>query len=140
MYAPFSSFIKTKNLFTESCDNAEVLVPPYESFHSRPEMSNLPPIMLMPSCDPEVIHLQKEMLLRQLRLQRIQEKVLQAQFNSLRLPIARYEEIDPDGGQVQLLGEDGDEFIGERVDEDQELNVMNSGDESGDEIMRGSPS
>lgn len=27
----------------------------------------------------------------------------------------------------------------ERVDEDQELNVMNSGDESGDEIMRESP-
>ncbi|RCN48009.1 hypothetical protein ANCCAN_05948 [Ancylostoma caninum] len=123
----------------ESCDNAELLLPSYDTFQSRPEMSSLPPIMLMPSSDPEVIHMQKELLLRQLRLQRIQEKVLQAQFNSLRLPIARYEEIDPDGGQVQLLGEDGDEFIGERVDEDQELNVMNSGDES-DEIMRESPS
>ncbi|KAK6012192.1 hypothetical protein OSTOST_22663 [Ostertagia ostertagi] len=68
-------------------------------------MSVLPPIMLMPSVDPEVIHMQKELLMRQLRLQRMQEKVLQAQFNSVRLPIARYEEIDPDGERVQLLGE-----------------------------------
>ncbi|CAJ0597720.1 unnamed protein product [Cylicocyclus nassatus] len=118
-------------------DNVEMLLPSFESVNSRPEMTSLPPVMLMPSVDPEVIHLQKELLLRQLRLQRMQEKVLQAQFNTIRLPIARYEEIDPDGGQVQILGEDGDEeFIGERVDEEQQLNVINSGDESGDEIMR----
>ncbi|VDM65354.1 unnamed protein product [Strongylus vulgaris] len=122
---------------SESCDNVEMLLPSYESIQSRPEMAALPPIMLIPSVDPEVIHLQKELLLRQLRLQRMQEKVLQAQFNTLRLPIARYEEIDPDGGQVQILGEEGDEdFVGERVDEEQPMNVMNSGDESGDDIMR----
>ncbi|KHJ96064.1 hypothetical protein OESDEN_03983 [Oesophagostomum dentatum] len=76
----------------DPCDN-ELLLPSYEAVHTRPEMSALPPIMLMPSVDPEVIHMQKELLLRQLRLQRIQEKVLQAQYNSLRLPIARYLQI-----------------------------------------------
>ncbi|ETN75024.1 hypothetical protein NECAME_12559 [Necator americanus] len=116
----------------ETCDNTEILLPSYDAVHIRPEMSSLPPIMLMPSLDPEL-------LLRQLRLQRMQEKVLRAQFNSLRLPIARYEEIDPDGGHVELLVEGDEEFIGERVDDEQELNVTNSGDESGDEIMRESP-
>ncbi|KAK6742856.1 hypothetical protein RB195_010239 [Necator americanus] len=123
----------------ETCDNTEILLPSYDAVHIRPEMSSLPPIMLMPSVDPEVIHMQKELLLRQLRLQRMQEKVLRAQFNSLRLPIARYEEIDPDGGHVELLVEGDEEFIAERVDDEQELNVTNSGDESGDEIMRESP-
>ncbi|KAK6035496.1 hypothetical protein COOONC_26999 [Cooperia oncophora] len=51
-----------------------------------------------------------------------------------------YEEIDPDGERVQLLGEEEeDEFIGEAVEDEQELNVMNSGDESGDEIIRAAP-
>ncbi|VDN34715.1 unnamed protein product [Cylicostephanus goldi] len=65
-----------------------MLLPSFESVNNRPEMTSLPPVMLMPSVDPEVIHLQKELLLRQLRLQRMQEKVLQAQFNTIRLPIA----------------------------------------------------
>ncbi|VDL84362.1 unnamed protein product [Nippostrongylus brasiliensis] len=77
-----------------------------------------------------------QLLMRQLRLQRMQEKVLQAQFQSLRLPIARYEEIDPDGERVQLLGEDDEDFLEDAVEEEQELNVMNSGDESGDEMIR----
>ncbi|PIO74294.1 hypothetical protein TELCIR_03704 [Teladorsagia circumcincta] len=124
----------------DPCDNTEFLLSSYEAIQSRPEMSVLPPIMLMPSVDPEVIHMQKELLMRQLRLQRMQEKVLQAQFNSVRLPIARYEEIDPDGERVQLLGEEeDDDFIGETVEEEQELNVMNSGDESGDEMIRSAP-
>ncbi|KAK5982640.1 hypothetical protein GCK32_007010 [Trichostrongylus colubriformis] len=123
----------------DPCDNTEFLLSSYETIQSRPEMSALPPIMLMPSTDPEVIHMQKELLMRQLRLQRLQEKVLQAQFNAVRLPIARYEEIDPDGERVQLLGEEEEDFIGEAVEEEQELNVMNSGDESGDDIIRTAP-
>ncbi|WKY01241.1 hypothetical protein Q1695_015329 [Nippostrongylus brasiliensis] len=119
----------------EQCDNGDLLSS-YDSVQSRPEMSALPPVMLMPSVDPEVIHMQKELLMRQLRLQRMQEKVLQAQFQSLRLPIARYEEIDPDGERVQLLGEDDEDFLEDAVEEEQELNVMNSGDESGDEMIR----
>ncbi|VDO37993.1 unnamed protein product [Haemonchus placei] len=123
----------------DQCDNTEFLLSSYDAIQSRPEMTALPPIMLMPSVDPEVIHMQKELLMRQLRLQRMQEKVLQAQFNSMRLPIARYEEIDPDGERVQLLGEEDVDFIEEAVEEEQELNVMNSGDESGDEIIRTAP-
>nr|CDJ80983.1 Hypothetical protein CBG16609 [Haemonchus contortus] len=123
----------------DPCDNTEFLLSSYDAIQSRPEMTALPPIMLMPSVDPEVTHMQKELLMRQLRLQRMQEKVLQAQFNSLRLPIARYEEIDPDGERVQLLGEEDVDFIEEAVEEEQELNVMNSGDESGDEIIRTAP-
>ncbi|VDM63760.1 unnamed protein product [Angiostrongylus costaricensis] len=119
---------------TELCDNSELLSS-YESINTRPEMTVLPPIMLMPSVDPEVLQMQKELLMRQLRLQRMQEKVLQAQLNSLRIPIARYEELDPNGERVQILADGGEDFMGEPVDEEHELNVMNSGDESGDEIL-----
>ncbi|PIO60884.1 hypothetical protein TELCIR_17609, partial [Teladorsagia circumcincta] len=44
----------------DPCDNTEFLLSSYEAIQSRPEMSVLPPIMLMPSVDPEVIHMQKE--------------------------------------------------------------------------------
>ncbi|VDL68215.1 unnamed protein product [Nippostrongylus brasiliensis] len=43
----------------EQCDNGDLLSS-YDSVQSRPEMSALPPVMLMPSVDPEVIHMQKE--------------------------------------------------------------------------------
>uniref|UniRef100_A0A0K0CUC6 Endo/exonuclease/phosphatase domain-containing protein n=1 Tax=Angiostrongylus cantonensis TaxID=6313 RepID=A0A0K0CUC6_ANGCA len=119
---------------TEMCDNSELLSS-YESINTRPEMTVLPPIMLMPSVDPEVVQMQKELLMRQLRLQRMQEKVLQAQLNSFRIPIARFEELDPNGERVQILADGGEDFMGEPVDEEHELNVMNSGDESGDEIL-----
>ncbi|KIH64930.1 hypothetical protein ANCDUO_04748, partial [Ancylostoma duodenale] len=68
----------------ESCDNAELLLPSYDTFNSRPEMSNLPPIMLMPSSDPEVIHMQKEvysLLIIKHKLQKLRGKRLTENYS-----------------------------------------------------------
>ncbi|CAD6188375.1 unnamed protein product [Caenorhabditis auriculariae] len=93
------------------------------SSQSRPEMFDLPPMCLMPSVDPEVIQMQKELLARQLNLQRMQEKVLQAQYDaSMRIPIARYSHVE----QVPHIVE-------ETIEVEHDLNVI---DEAEDHEMK----
>ncbi|CAI4229107.1 unnamed protein product [Auanema sp. JU1783] len=87
------------------------LLTPLDAAQSRPELIGLAPIMLMPSVDPEVVHLQKELLTRQLNIQALQEKILHSQYESMRIPIARYEEIDPRGDRIQLLSHVGQNVI-----------------------------
>ncbi|CAI5445407.1 unnamed protein product [Caenorhabditis angaria] len=58
---------------------------------SRPELNGLPPICMMPSLDSHVIEMQKEILQRHIRIQKMQEKIIQAQYDaSMRIPITRY--------------------------------------------------
>ena len=106
-----------------------------EAVQNRAEMVGLAPIMMMPSSDPEVITLQKEvypapsrlikhlqLLSRQLHIQELQEKVLQRQLED-----ARYEQIDPQAGRMQILEDSNEAAI-------EELNVMDSGED--EEIIK----
>ncbi|GMT17484.1 hypothetical protein PFISCL1PPCAC_8781, partial [Pristionchus fissidentatus] len=64
----------------------------YEEARDRPELTLLPPVLLMPSNDPEVTMMQKELLTRQLDIQKLQMRVLQAHLEA-----TRYEEVVVDG-------------------------------------------
>ncbi|KJH46144.1 hypothetical protein DICVIV_07792 [Dictyocaulus viviparus] len=103
---------------TEQCESPEMFSS-YDSAHVHPEITTLPPIMLMPSVDPEVIQMQKEIIVI--------------------IYLTRYEELDANGERIQLITGGSEDFMEEAIDEEQELNVMNSGDESGDEILHAEP-
>ncbi|GMS87195.1 hypothetical protein PENTCL1PPCAC_9370 [Pristionchus entomophagus] len=61
----------------------------YDFIRDRPEQALLAPILLMASNDPEVAELQKELLNRQLEIQKMQMRVLQ----HMQLEPERYEEV-----------------------------------------------
>ncbi|CAB3402557.1 unnamed protein product [Caenorhabditis bovis] len=114
MAARFSMAIgDSNNIDTKmmQCNNPNY-VAQFDGSSSRPELIGLPPVCLMPSLDPEVTLLQKEFLQRQLKLQKLQEKILQSQYDaSMRIPITRYVQSTEHEVQEENL-------------EDQELNVM----------------
>uniref|UniRef100_A0A9J2PCU0 Integrase zinc-binding domain-containing protein n=1 Tax=Ascaris lumbricoides TaxID=6252 RepID=A0A9J2PCU0_ASCLU len=64
----------------------------YDAARHRPSLIGLAPVILMPSSDPEVVQLQKEVLQRQKSIQILQEKVLRAQFERLRAARLKGEE------------------------------------------------
>ncbi|PAV88561.1 hypothetical protein WR25_21850 [Diploscapter pachys] len=101
--------------------NPSELLSSYDAIHSQSEMMGLAPIMMLPSCDKEVIALQKELLTRQLALQRLQEKVLRAQY-------AHY-------GQLMNNGEPmHGSVMAEEIVEVEDLNVMDDGEQPSEGI------
>uniref|UniRef100_A0A8R1YNW8 Integrase_H2C2 domain-containing protein n=1 Tax=Pristionchus pacificus TaxID=54126 RepID=A0A8R1YNW8_PRIPA len=85
------------------------VITPFDEARERPEFTPLAPVLLMPSNDPEVAELQKELLSRQLEIQKMQLRVLQAHEHRMSIEGARFDESDvrEDVEELNVIDADG---------------------------------